>query len=109
MNAGVMVFYRFIIAGIVLTIYSLIKSSFQILNIYQILIGVVVGIGTIFYYEGIKRLKAMQVSSLELATPFFGALLGFITLGERITIMQGFGIIIMFSGVYLLAKKESIS
>lgn len=106
MNAGVMVFYRFLIAGIVLTTYSLIKSSFQILNIYQILIGVVVGVGTIFYYEAIKRLKAMQVSSLELATPFFGALLGLFTLDERITIVQGAGILIMFIGVYLLAKKE---
>ncbi|MGB9595901.1 MAG: DMT family transporter [Candidatus Poribacteria bacterium] len=109
MNAGVMVFYRFIIAGIILTIYSLIKTSFQIVNIYQILIGIVVGIGTIFYYEGIKRLKAMQVSSLELATPFFGALSGFLTLGERITILQGAGILIMFVGVYLLAKKEPTS
>ncbi|MEK7397951.1 MAG: DMT family transporter [Candidatus Poribacteria bacterium] len=107
MNAGVMAFYRFMMAGIILIVYSLLKSSFQILNIYQILIGIVVGVGIIFYYEGLKRLKAMQVSSLELATPFFGSVLGFITLGERVTIMQMLGILIMFVGVYLLAKKEN--
>jgi drug/metabolite transporter (DMT)-like permease len=107
MNAGVMAFYRFMMAGIILTVYSLLKSSLQILNIYQILIGIVVGVGIIFYYEGLKRLKAMQVSSLELATPFFGSVLGFIALGERVTIMQIFGILIMFVGVYLLAKKEA--
>jgi drug/metabolite transporter (DMT)-like permease len=106
MNAGVMAFYRFMMAGIILIVYSLLKSCLQILNIYQVLIGVVVGVGIIFYYEGLKRLKAMQVSSLELATPFFGAVLGFITLGERVTIMQMLGILIMFVGVYLLAKKE---
>jgi drug/metabolite transporter (DMT)-like permease len=102
-----MAFYRFMMAGIILTVYSLLKSSLQILNIYQILIGIVVGVGIIFYYEGLKRLKAMQVSSLELATPFFGSVLGFIALGERVTIMQIFGILIMFVGVYLLAKKEA--
>lgn len=106
MNAGVMAFYRFMMAGIILTVYSLLKSSFQILNVYQILIGIVVGVGIIFYYEGLKRLKAMQVSSLELATPFFGSVLGFIALDERVTIMQILGILIMFVGVYLLAKKE---
>jgi drug/metabolite transporter (DMT)-like permease len=107
MNAGVMAFYRFMMAGIILTVYSLLKSSLQILNIYQVLIGIVVGVGIIFYYEGLKRLKAMQVSSLELATPFFGSVLGFIALGERVTIMQMLGILIMFVGVYLLAKKEA--
>jgi len=107
MNAGVMAFYRFMMAGIILIVYSLLKSSLQILNIYQVLIGIVVGVGIMFYYEGLKRLKAMQVSSLELATPFFGAVLGFIALGERVTIMQILGILIMFVGVYLLAKKEN--
>jgi drug/metabolite transporter (DMT)-like permease len=106
MNAGVVAFYRFTIAAIIFVIYSLIKSTVVISNIYQVLIGVVVGIGIIFYYEGLKRLKAGQVSSLELSTPFFGSLLGFFVLGETVTIMQISGILLIFAGVYLLAKKE---
>ena len=106
MNAGVVAFYRFTIASLIFVIYSLIKSTVVISNIYQVLIGVTVGIGIIFYYEGLKRLKAGQVSSLELSTPFFGSLLGFFVLGETVTIMQISGILLIFVGVYLLAKKE---
>ena len=36
----------------------------------------------------LKRIKAAQVSSLELSTPFFAAILGFFVLREFITIMQ---------------------
>jgi drug/metabolite transporter (DMT)-like permease len=107
MNSGVVAFYRYAIAGAIFVIYSLIKSTIQISNIYQILIGLVVGVGVILYYEGLKRIKAAQVSSLELSTPFFGALLGFIVLKESVTIMQISGILAMFMGVYLLAKKEA--
>ena len=106
-NAGVAVFYRFGMAGIMLTVYSLIKSNLAIFNIYQILIGIIVGIGTILYYEGLKRIKAAQVSSLELSTPFFGAFFGFIVLRETVTIMQISGILLMSGGVYLLARKEN--
>jgi len=107
MNAGVVAFYRYTIAGTIYIIYSLIRSSIQISNIYQVLIGLVVGVGVILYYEGLKRIKAAQVSSLELSTPFFGALTGFIFLKETVTIMQISGILLMFLGVYFLAKKES--
>ena len=107
MNSGVVAFYRYTIAGTIFVIYSLIKSTIQISNIYQILIGLVVGVGVILYYEGLKRIKAAQVSSLESSTPFFGALLGFIVLSESVTIMQISGILAMFIGVYLLAKKEA--
>jgi drug/metabolite transporter (DMT)-like permease len=107
MNAGVVTFYRYAIAGTIFVIYSLFRSSIQISNIYQVLIGIVVGIGVILYYEGLKRIKTAQVSSLELSTPFFGALLGFIVLRETVTIMQITGILLMFAGVYLLARKEA--
>ncbi|HHE04589.1 MAG TPA: EamA family transporter, partial [candidate division WOR-3 bacterium] len=106
MNAGTLTFYRFSIASIVFGVYLLFTSSKFILNIFQILIGVIVGVGTILYYEGLKRIKAAQVSSLELSTPFFAALLGFFILGETVTIIQIFGIILMFTGVYFLSRKE---
>jgi len=106
LNAGVVAFYRFIMASAIFVIYSLIRSTVSIANVYQILIGVIVGIGIILYYEGMKRIKAAQVSSLELSTPFFGVFLGFIVLKEMVTIMQISGILLMFVGVYLLARKE---
>jgi drug/metabolite transporter (DMT)-like permease len=105
-NSGVITFYRFFFPALIFTIYLGLTSSLIIANIYQVLIGIIIGIGTILYYEGLKRLKAAQVSGLELSTPFFAAILAFLFLNEFITGMQIVGIALLFSGVYFLSKKE---
>jgi drug/metabolite transporter (DMT)-like permease len=105
-DAGVVTFYRYLIASAVFVVYLSLRSSLVLSSIYQVLVGVVVGAGTIFYYEGLKRIKAAQVGAIELATPFFAALFGFCILKERVTIMQVMGIALLFAGVYLLSKKE---
>ncbi len=107
MNAGTIAFYRFLFASIVFVIYLISRSTIRITNIYQILVGIVVGVGTILYYEGLQRIKAAQVSALELSTPFFAAILGFFVLGEVVTIMQIIGIFLLFVGIYYLSKKEA--
>jgi len=108
MNAGVVTFYRFFIASIVFVIYLLSTSSVLFSNIYQILVGVIVGVGYILYYEGLKRIKAAQSSALELSTPFFATLLGFYILGELVTVMQIFGILLLFVGVGFLFVREEV-
>jgi len=108
MNAGVVTFYRFFIASIALVIYLLSTSSALFSNIYQILVGVIVGGGYILYYEGLKRIKAAQSSALELSTPFFATLLGFYILGELVTVMQIFGILLLFVGVGFLFVREEV-
>ena len=106
LNAGVLTFYRFFIASIVFVIYLLSTSSIMLSNPYQVIVGIVVGIGTILFYEGLKRIKAAQVSALELSAPFFAALLGFLILGEIVTVMQILGIVLLMIGIYFLSKKE---
>jgi drug/metabolite transporter (DMT)-like permease len=106
LDAGVVTFYRYLIASAVFIAYLSLHSSLVLSNIYQILVGVIVGAGTILYYEGLKRIKAAQVGALELSTPFFAALFGFCILGERVTVMQITGIALLFVGVCLLSKKE---
>lgn len=106
LDAGIMTFYRYLVASTVFIVYLSLRSLLVLSNIYQVLVGVVVGVGTIFYYEGLKRIKAAQVGALELATPFFAALFGFCILKEHVTIMQVVGIALLFAGVYLLSKKE---
>ena len=106
LNAGVVTFYRFSIASIIFVTYLLLTSTIILSSIYQILVGVTVGIGTILYYEGLKRIKAAQVSALELSTPLFAALLSFLILQEFVTIMQIFGIVLLIVGVYFLSRKE---
>ncbi|MHC4570983.1 MAG: DMT family transporter [Planctomycetota bacterium] len=106
LDAGVITFYRFSIASVVLVTYLLFTSSLVLSNIYQILIGIVVGTGTILYYESLKRIKAAQTSALELSTPFFAVLFALFVLGEMVTIMQVAGIVLLVVGVCFLSKKE---
>jgi len=108
LNAGVITFYRVALALIVFLIVVLPRSSFELSNGYQVLLGGVVGVGSVLYYEGLKRLKAAQVSALELFTPFFAALLAFLFLGEGVTVMQAGGIALLFVGVYFLSKREEV-
>jgi drug/metabolite transporter (DMT)-like permease len=75
-------------------------------NLYQLLAGLVVGVGTLLYYEAMKRIKAAQVSALELSAPFFAAGLAYVTLGERATPMQITGILLLIVGVHFISRKE---
>ncbi len=106
MHSSVITFYRFSIASIFFAFYLSLNSGIIIKNIYQILVGVVVGVGTILYYEGLKRIKAAQVSALELSSPFFASIFAFLILGELLTVMQVTGILLLFLGVYCLSRKE---
>ena len=106
MDAGVITFYRFFLPSLIFIAYLGLTSSLFIANIYQVCIGMIIGVGTILYYEGLKRLKAAQVSGLELSTPFFAAILAFLFLNEFITGMQITGTMLLFGGVILLSKKE---
>lgn len=98
-NAGIITFYRFFIASIIFIVWI---QGLKIENIYQIYVGLVVAVGTIFYYEELKRIKAAKVASLELSSPFFASILALLILKEMITWMQILGIIILFSGIYFL-------
>jgi len=106
MDAGVITFYRFFFPSLFFAAYLGFVSSLFIANIYQVYIGVIIGIGTILYYEGLKRLKAAQVSGLELSTPFFAAILAYLFLSEFMTVMQIVGILLLIVGIYFISKKE---
>jgi len=110
LSAGVITFYRFLFACVFFSGYFLITQSLHI-HIYQIIVGIIVGVGTICYYESLKRLKAAQVSGLELSSPLLAALLGFMILQESVTFLQIGGMILLMFGVYFLSvkKKQEIS
>jgi drug/metabolite transporter (DMT)-like permease len=107
LNAGTITFYRFFIASLIFTgIIPFINLTS--VNIYQISVGIIVGIGTICYYEGLKRLKAAEVSGIELAAPVFAAFIGFFFLQEPITSLQIMGIILLFTGVYFITTNQNL-
>ena len=55
LDAGVIAFYRFLFAGIIFIGYTVFFRGIGFYNIYQILLGLVIGAGTILYYEGITK------------------------------------------------------
>ena len=108
LSAGVVTFWRFAIGAVVLWIVLLAQRGRITVNAYQILIGLKVVVGTLLYYAGLNRIKAAQVSSLELSSPFFAAVLAFIIRGERLTSMQAVGMVFLAVGVYCLARRETV-
>ncbi len=106
LDAGVIAFYRFLFAGVIFFGYMLFAKGIKITNIYQVLLGFTIGIGTILYYEGLKRIKAAQVSALELSTPFFATFLGYVVLREKNTLLQLAGLVFLVIGILFLAKHE---
>ncbi|MDP2925555.1 MAG: DMT family transporter [Nanoarchaeota archaeon] len=106
MNAGVISFYRALVVSVIFWIYIIFFLGMGEFNKFQFFLGIFVGIGTILYYEGLKRIKAAQVSALELSTPFFSAALGYFVLNEKITLMQAIGLILLILGIYVISKKE---
>ena len=76
------------------------------MNVYQLVICILVGIGIILYFEGLKRNKAAEVSSLELSTPLFAAVLGLLILGEQVTQIQIGEMSLLLIGVFLLSRRE---
>jgi drug/metabolite transporter (DMT)-like permease len=107
MDSGVLVFYRMLLSMVIFLPYFIYTSSIGISNWYQVANGLLVGVGCILYYEGLKRLKTAQVSALELLAPFFAAVLSYFILGEKITIMQIAGIALLVFGVYLISHKNN--
>jgi drug/metabolite transporter (DMT)-like permease len=105
-DTGVLSFYRFSIATVVLSLFLVVNNRFFIENIYQVAVGIVVGFGTILYYESLTRIKAAQTSALELSTPVFATFLAFFMLSEIPTIMQILGVLLLFFGLIFISKRE---
>jgi len=99
--------YRFLVASIFFFPLLLFLNQLMIKSIYQILLGVIVGLGYIFYYEGLKRIKASEVALTELSSPFFAAALAWIILGERMTVMQVIGALLLIIGLIALTRRSS--
>ncbi len=106
LNTGVLAFYRFSIAAVVLSIFLIVNNRFFIANYYQVAVGIIIGIGTILYYESLTRIKAAQTSALELSTPVFAAVLAYFMLSEVPTIMQFVGVGLLLLGLYFISRKE---
>ena len=108
LNVGTISFYRFAFSFVVMAAMVGVRGGPIVLNPYQVWLGLAIGVGALLYYAGLKRIKAAQVSALELSAPLFGAVLAFVVLGEGVTGMQVGGGVLLGFGVYFLSRKEEI-
>ncbi|MBS7634346.1 DMT family transporter [Candidatus Bathyarchaeota archaeon] len=105
-ESALIVVYRFLVASAVFLPLLLVSNQLVVEYIYQAVLGMIAGLGYIFYYEGLKRVKASQVALTELSSPFFTAILAWSILGEYLAMMQIIGAVLLFSGLILLTQKE---
>ena len=106
-SSVVIVGYRFLIASVVFVPVLLCLNQLIISSIYQVLLGVLVGLGYIFYYEGLRRTKSGQVALTELSSPFFTSILAWYLLGETVMPMQVIGTLLLICGLFILAQEEA--
>lgn len=106
MNSGVITFWRFGIASVIFWVYLAVRGEAIVLNGYQAGVGLATATGTILYYESLKRIKAAQVSALELSTPLFATVVLLFVPQETVTPMQYAGIGLLLCGIYLLSKDD---
>ena len=98
--------FRFLIASIVFIPILFCLNQLIVNSVYQVLLGVLVGLGYIFYYEGLKRIKASQVALTELSSPFFTAVFAPYFLSETVTPMQVIGALLLMFGLYVLTREK---
>lgn len=105
-GSALIVGYRFLVASVFFLPMLIALNQLVIESVYQLALGVIAGLGYIFYYEGLKRVKASHVALTELSSPFFTAILAWFILGEYLTMMQIVGAMLLFSGLILLTQRE---
>lgn len=58
------------------------------------------------FARGLKNISVGTAATLSLAEPFTATILGVVILGERLGLLQVFGVVLLFSGLVLLALRE---
>ena len=106
LDTGVISFYRFGTAFILPFIWIFINKDLSMDTMFPIITGIIIGVGIIFYYESLKRLKTAQLAFVELSAPIFTAILAWFFLSELLTITQAIGIALLSVGVYLISKTS---
>jgi DME family drug/metabolite transporter len=67
---------------------------------------VTVGLAYTLFGQGLKRVPVSNAVTLTLAEPMTAGILGVLLLGEQLTLQAGLGILLIFSGLALLAAAK---
>jgi drug/metabolite transporter (DMT)-like permease len=106
-SSAAIVCYRFLIASAVFVPVLLALDLFAVPSPLQVVLGALIGVGYICYYEGLRRIEASHVALTELASPLFTAFFAWRVLGEVMTPLQGLGVVLLVGGLYLLSTQQN--
>jgi len=114
-SPAIILLVRFFLGGFLIFFFALLAESQ--LNITQIIIQnweivlftglVLLGIGKVIWYEGLKRLDISKAISLAMTFPLFSLIVLIVFFKEIPSTYQWIGILIMALGVYFSIKRQS--
>jgi drug/metabolite transporter (DMT)-like permease len=115
-SPATILFVRFILGGLFL--FALAALTIKNLNIQNVFIDnwklilfnglILLGIGKMIWYSGLKRLDISKGISLIMTFPLFSLIVLVGVFNEQISIYQWVGIAIMMIGVFFTIKRSSV-
>lgn len=104
------IFWISVISDILIVLYLLISNQFFPLRLeekgimYSIISGITGGIAIILFYILLKKYHASIVLPLTSLYPVVVVILGILILKEKITYLNGIGVVLALIAIYLLSK-----
>lgn len=104
------IFWVSVISDILIVVYLLISNQFFPLRLeekgimYSIISGITGGIAIILFYILLKKYQASIVLPLTSLYPVVVVILGILILKEKITYLNGVGVVLALISIYLLSK-----
>ncbi len=116
-SSSTILLVRFLLGGFFILITSLFFEPQS--NIFQPIIAnwglilftglILLGVGKIIWYEGLKRLDISKAVSLAMSFPLFSLLVLMVFFKETPSLLQWLGIIMMAIGVFFSIKRVSVN
>lgn len=103
-------FWIALISDIFIVLYLVLSNQFFPLRmeekgiIYSITAGITGGIAIIFFYILLKKYQASIVLPLTSLYPIVVVILGILILKEKITYLNGIGVVLALISIYLLSR-----
>lgn len=115
-SPATILFVRFLLGGLFILALSLLTeprlNGFEPILIHWKLILftglIILGIGKIVWYEGLKRLDISKAISLAMTFPLFSLIILISVFKETLSLFQWLGILIIAIGVYFSIKRTSV-
>lgn len=104
------IFWISVVSDILIVLYLLISNQFFPLRLeekgimYSIISGITGGIAIILFYILLKKYQASIVLPLTSLYPVVVVILGILILKEKITYLNGIGVVLALIAIYLLSK-----